>query len=72
MILNMKRSLITSSPDLKSIGINHIFGVAGDYAFPVDDAIVNFQGIEYVGCCNELNAGYATHGLMVILLPTLT
>jgi indolepyruvate decarboxylase len=47
---------------LKSIGINHIFGVAGDYAFPVDDAIVNFQGIEYVGCCNELNAAYATDG----------
>jgi indolepyruvate decarboxylase len=32
---------------LKSIGIDHIFGVAGDFAFPVDDAIVNFQGIEY-------------------------
>ena len=47
---------------LKSIGINHIFGVAGDYAFPVDDAVVNFQGIEYVGCCNELNAAYAADG----------
>ena len=44
---------------LKSIGINHIFGVPGDFAFPVDDAIVNFQGIE---CCNELNAGYAADG----------
>jgi indolepyruvate decarboxylase len=47
---------------LKSIGIDHIFGVAGDFAFPVDDAIVNFQGIEYVGCCNELNAAYAADG----------
>jgi len=47
---------------LKSIGINHIFGVPGDYAFPVEDAIVNFQGIEWVGCCNELNAAYAADG----------
>jgi indolepyruvate decarboxylase len=47
---------------LKAIGVNHIFGVAGDYAFPVDDAVVNFQGIEWVGCCNELNAGYAADG----------
>ena len=28
----------------------------------MDDAIVNFQGIEYVGCCNELNAAYAADG----------
>ncbi|MFY9872680.1 MAG: thiamine pyrophosphate-binding protein, partial [Candidatus Nitrosopolaris sp.] len=47
---------------LKSIGIDHVFGVAGDYAFPVDDAIVNFPGIEYVGSCNELNAAYAADG----------
>ncbi|MGB8938406.1 MAG: thiamine pyrophosphate-binding protein [Candidatus Nitrosopolaris sp.] len=44
---------------LKSIGIDHVFGVPGDYAFPVEDAIVNFRGIEWVGCCNELNAAYA-------------
>jgi indolepyruvate decarboxylase len=44
---------------LKSIGIDHIFRVPGDYAFPVEDAIVNFPGIEWVGCCNELNAAYA-------------
>jgi len=47
---------------LKSIGINHVFGVPGDYAFPVEDAIVNFPGIEWVGCCNELNAAYAADG----------
>jgi indolepyruvate decarboxylase len=47
---------------LKSIGIDHIFGVPGDYAFPVEDAIVNFPGIEWVGCCNELNAAYAADG----------
>src|SRR5262249_25797889 len=47
---------------LKAIGISEIFGVAGDYAFPEDDAIVNFPEIEWVGCCNELNAGYAADG----------
>jgi indolepyruvate decarboxylase len=47
---------------LKETGVDHIFGVAGDYAFPVDDAIVKQPGIEYVGCCNELNAGYAADG----------
>jgi indolepyruvate decarboxylase len=47
---------------LKDIGVDHVFGVAGDYAFPIDDAIVKHSGIEYVGCCNELNAGYAADG----------
>jgi indolepyruvate decarboxylase len=47
---------------LKAIGISEVFGVAGDYAFPVEDAIVPFPGIEWVGCCNELNAGYAADG----------
>ena len=47
---------------LKENGVDHIFGVPGDYAFPIDDAIVKHPGIEYVGCCNELNAGYAADG----------
>jgi indolepyruvate decarboxylase len=47
---------------LKSIGIDHVFGVPGDFAFPVEDAIINFPGIEWVGCCNELNAAYAADG----------
>jgi indolepyruvate decarboxylase len=47
---------------LKAIGISEVFGVPGDYAFPVEDAIVNFPGIQWVGCCNELNAAYAAEG----------
>ncbi len=47
---------------LKSIGIDHVFGVPGDYTFPVEEAIINFPGIEWVGCCNELNAAYAADG----------
>lgn len=47
---------------LKAVGISEVFGVPGDYAFTVDDAIAGFQGIEWVGCCNELNAAYAAEG----------
>jgi indolepyruvate decarboxylase len=47
---------------LKDIGISKVFGVAGDYAFPIGDAIVRFPGLEWVGCCNELNAAYAADG----------
>jgi indolepyruvate decarboxylase len=47
---------------LKAIGISEVFGVAGDYAFPVDDGVVATPGLEWVGCCNELNAAYAADG----------
>jgi indolepyruvate decarboxylase len=47
---------------LHEIGIDAIFGVPGDFAFNVQDAIVNHPGIEWIGCCNELNAGYAADG----------
>jgi indolepyruvate decarboxylase len=47
---------------LKTIGIEDIFGVPGDYAFSVQDAIVHDPHISWVGCCNELNAAYAADG----------
>jgi len=47
---------------LKAIGISEVFGVQGDYTFPVEDAIVNFPGMQWVGCCNELNSAYAADG----------
>lgn len=47
---------------LNEIGVDDIFGVAGDYSFPVDDAIVEHPAIDWIGCCNELNAGYAADG----------
>jgi indolepyruvate decarboxylase len=47
---------------LKDIGIDDIFAVAGDFAFPIHDAIVQDPRINYLGCCNELNAGYAADG----------
>ena len=47
---------------LKEVGVDDIFGVAGDYAFPVNDAIVEHPAINWIGCCNELNAAYAADG----------
>jgi len=47
---------------LKEIGITDVFGVPGDYAFPVDDAICNDKELRWIGCCNELNAAYAADG----------
>jgi indolepyruvate decarboxylase len=47
---------------LNEIGVADIFGVAGDYAFPINDAIVEHPSINWIGCCNELNAGYAADG----------
>jgi len=47
---------------LKDIGVTDIFGVPGDFAFPVEDAIVAHPDINWVGCCNELNAAYAADG----------
>jgi pyruvate decarboxylase/indolepyruvate decarboxylase len=47
---------------LKQIGIKHIFGVPGDYNMEFLDQIVNQEGIEWIGTCNELNASYAADG----------
>lgn len=47
---------------LHQLGIADIFGVPGDYAFSLDDAISADRQLRWVGCCNELNAGYAADG----------
>jgi indolepyruvate decarboxylase len=43
-------------------GIQHCFGVPGDYAFPVGDAVDRNPNIKWTGCSNELNASYAADG----------
>lgn len=43
---------------LKEAGIRHAFGVPGDYVLSFMDRMIEC-GIEIVGTCNELNAGYA-------------
>ncbi|WP_421902729.1 alpha-keto acid decarboxylase family protein [Maridesulfovibrio sp.] len=47
---------------LKEIGITDVFGVPGDYAFPVNDAFCTDSDFNWIGCCNELNAAYAADG----------
>src|SRR5271167_2276474 len=43
-------------------GITDCFGVPGDYAFPVCDAVERSPKIRWIGCSNELNASYAADG----------
>lgn len=47
---------------LRDIGVNHVFGVPGDYAFPVNDAVAEHPDVAWVGSCNELNAAYSADG----------
>jgi indolepyruvate decarboxylase len=47
---------------LADLGIEHAFGVPGDYAFPIDDAIEFSDRVTWVGCSSELNAAYAADG----------
>jgi indolepyruvate decarboxylase len=47
---------------LRSLGVTDVFGVPGDFAFPVNDAISEDPQMRWIGCCNELNAAYAADG----------
>jgi indolepyruvate decarboxylase len=47
---------------LAAEGIDHCFGVAGDYAFPICDAVDSSAKVKWIGCANELNASYAADG----------
>jgi TPP-dependent 2-oxoacid decarboxylase len=43
---------------LKQAGLEHAFGVPGDYVLTFMDRLIA-SGVELIGTCNELNAGYA-------------
>src|ERR1700678_1513644 len=43
-------------------GISECFGVAGDFAFKLNDAVVRSERIRWIGCSNELDAAYAADG----------
>src|SRR6202140_5379584 len=47
---------------LAAEGISRCFGVAGDYLFPICDAVDSSAKVKWVGCANELNASYAADG----------
>src|SRR4051812_33513650 len=43
-------------------GITDCFGVAGDFAFKLCDAVARSEAVRWVGCSNELDAAYAADG----------
>lgn len=47
---------------LAQLGIRHFFGVPGDYNLVLLDELIAHENLTYIGCCNELNAGYAADG----------
>jgi pyruvate decarboxylase len=63
---------IASSPDatlgrhlahrLVQIGVSDVFSVPGDFNLTLLDHLIAEPGLNNIGCCNELNAGYAADG----------
>ncbi len=48
--------------ELFKLGITHFFGLPGDYCFKLIEAIETNPQTRWIGCTNELNAGYAADG----------
>ncbi|MCH8227330.1 MAG: alpha-keto acid decarboxylase family protein [Proteobacteria bacterium] len=46
---------------LHELGVEHIFGIPGDFILPFFQAMVNSE-VSHIAACNELNAGYAADG----------
>ena len=46
---------------LKQMGIDHLFGVPGDFVLGFLNEVLDSE-VQYVGTCNELNAAYAADG----------
>jgi Pyruvate decarboxylase and related thiamine pyrophosphate-requiring enzymes len=47
---------------LADCGVDHLFGVPGDYNLQFLDRVIAHPKIRWVGCANELNAAYAADG----------
>lgn len=47
---------------LAELGVDCAFGVPGDYSLRMLDHVVDHERVRWVGCTNELNAGYAADG----------
>ncbi|KAJ0807475.1 putative pyruvate decarboxylase [Helianthus annuus] len=47
---------------LVQIGVSDVFSVPGDFNLTLLDHLLAEPGLNLVGCCNELNAGYAADG----------
>jgi indolepyruvate decarboxylase len=47
---------------LRQLGVTDVFGVPGDFAFPITDAICEDKNLRFIGSCNEINAAYSADG----------
>ncbi|KAJ7961206.1 Pyruvate decarboxylase [Quillaja saponaria] len=47
---------------LVQVGVSDVFSVPGDFNLTLLDHLIAEPGLNVVGCCNELNAGYAADG----------
>ncbi|KAK4414601.1 Pyruvate decarboxylase 1 [Sesamum alatum] len=47
---------------LVQIGVSDVFSVPGDFNLTLLDHLIAEPGLNLIGCCNELNAGYAADG----------
>lgn len=47
---------------LVQIGVSDVFTVPGDFNLTLLDHLIAEPGLNNIGCCNELNAGYAADG----------
>nr|AIE47262.1 pyruvate decarboxylase [Hevea brasiliensis] len=47
---------------LVEIGVSDVFSVPGDFNLTLLDHLIAEPGLNLIGCCNELNAGYAADG----------
>lgn len=48
--------------EIQKLGVKDIFGLPGDYNFKILKAIQKNYQTNWIGCTNELNAGYAADG----------
>jgi len=47
---------------IAALGISHVFGLPGDFSFPINDAIEDHPDLEWILSSNELNAAYSADG----------
>ncbi|AXC15289.1 Pyruvate decarboxylase [Acidisarcina polymorpha] len=47
---------------LQELGVDHVFGVPGDFNLSLLEQVTTAGEFTFVGCCNELNASYAADG----------
>lgn len=47
---------------LKEMGLSKLFGVAGDFNLEFLEQVEVDSHLQWIGCCNELNAAYAADG----------